>query len=302
MPSTLMCLGLGYSAQHYAAAFGARFSHIIGTSRTIDSAAVLAAHDFGGHRAEMLLFGGTAAEPAVADALAGADALLISAAPDEGRDPVLATLGDALTAAPRLASIVLLSTVGVYGDHAGAWVDEATPPDPGRPQARARIAAEDGWRAFGQGRGIPVAILRLSGIYGPGRNPLVNLRRGLARNVDKPGQVFNRIHVADIAQAIEAAFAQGADGVFNITDDEPTPPGDPIMFAASLLGLPPPPAIPFAEAVKTMSPMAASFYAESRRVRNERMKRALGMELRYPSYREGLRALHAAGESGLYFE
>jgi nucleoside-diphosphate-sugar epimerase len=302
MPSTLMCLGLGYSAQHYATAFGARFTRIIGTSRTIDSAAVLAARDFGGHQAEILVFGGTTAEPAVAAALAGADALLISAAPDEGRDPVLATLGDALTAAPRLTGVVLLSTVGVYGDHGGAWVDETTPPDPARPQARARIAAEEGWRAFGQSRGIPVAILRLSGIYGPGRNPLVNLRRGQARNVDKPGQVFNRIHVADIAQAIEAAFAQRADGVFNVTDDEPTPPGDPIVFAANLLGMPPPPAIPFAEAVKTMSPMAASFYAENRRVRNERMKRALAVRLRYPTYREGLRALHARDETGLSLE
>ncbi len=299
--STLLCRGLGYSAQHYAAAFGARFSRLVGTSRTAEGAAALAARDFGGHRAEMLVFGGATTEPAVAAALAGADALLISAAPDEGRDPVLATLGDVLAAAPRLASVVLLSTVGVYGDHAGAWVDETTPPDPARPQARARIAAEDGWRAFGRNRGIPVAILRLSGIYGPGRNPLVNLRRGQARNVEKPGQVFNRIHVADIAQAIEAAFAQGAAGVFNVTDDEPTPPGDPITFAASLLGLRPPPAIPFAEAVKTMSPMAASFYAESRRVRNDRMRRALGVQLRYPSYREGLRALHAAGASGLYF-
>src|SRR5215831_13508545 len=250
----------------------------------------------------MLAFAGTPASSALRAAIEATDALLMSAAPDAHGDPVLAALGDALLAAPRLSTIVLLSTVGVYGDHGGGWVDETTACDPARASARERIAAETAWQALGRRRGIPVAILRLSGIYGPGRNPLVNLRRGLARNVDKPGQVFNRIHVADIAQAIEAAFAQGADGVFNITDDEPTPPGDPIVFAASLLGLPPPPAIPFAEAVKTMSPMAASFYAESRRVRNERMKRALGMELRYPSYREGLRALHAAGESGLYFE
>ncbi|HUI97582.1 MAG TPA: SDR family oxidoreductase [Xanthobacteraceae bacterium] len=299
--STLVCLGLGYSARHYAAAFGARFSRIVGTSRSSESAAALAARDLGGRRAEMLVFGGTTAEPAVAAALADADALLVSASPDEGRDPVLATLGDALMAASRLRCIVLLSTVGVYGDHAGGWVDETTPPDPARPQARARIAAEDAWRALGQKRGIPVAILRLSGIYGPGRNPLVNLRRGQARNVAKPGQVFNRIHVADIAQAIEAAFAQRADGVFNVTDDEPTPPGDPIVFAASLLGVPPPPAIPFGEAVKTMPPMAASFYAENRRVRNDRLKRTLGVRLRYPTYREGLRALHAAGEPGLDF-
>jgi nucleoside-diphosphate-sugar epimerase len=299
---TLLCLGLGYSAQHYVAAFGGRFSRIVGTTRTAGHAATPAARDLGGHRAEMLAFDGMTAFSALRAALADADALLVSAPPDEGGDPVLATLGDALMAAPRLASVVLLSTVGVYGDHAGGWVDETTPPDSTRTQARARIAAEDAWRALGQKRGSAVAVLRLSGIYGPGRNPLVNLRRGQARNIDKPGQVFNRIHVVDIAQAIEAALAHKADGVFNVTDDEPTPPSDPIVFAAKLLGVPPPPAIRFAEAVKTMSPMAASFYAESRRVRNDRMKRVLGVRLRYPSYREGLRALHAAGETGLDLE
>jgi nucleoside-diphosphate-sugar epimerase len=201
-----------------------------------------------------------------------------------------------LGGAPRLARVVLLSTVGVYGDHSGAWVDETTPPDPTRAHTRARIVAENAWRAFGRRRSIAVAVLRLSGIYGPGRNLLVNLRRGHARNVEKPGQVFNRIHVDDIAQAIDAAFAQDADGVFNVTDDEPTPPADPLVFAASLLGLPPPPAIPFAQAIATMSPMAASFYAENRRVRNDRVKRVLGVRLRYPTYREGLRALHVAGE------
>ena len=294
--TTLLCLGLGYSAQHYAAAFGTRFARIIGTSRTAEGAAALAAHDFGSRRIDMMAFDGTTASPQLLAAVADADALLISAAPDPRGDPVLATLGDALSAAPRLAGVVLLSTVGLYGDHGGGWVDESTPPDPTRERARERLAAEAAWRAFGQKRGIAVAVLRLSGIYGPGRNALVNLRRGQARNIVKPGQVFNRIHVDDIAQAIEAAFARNADGLFNVTDDAPTPPGDPIVFAAELLGVSPPPAIAFAEAAKTMSPMAASFYAENRRVRNERMKRVLGVRLRYPTYREGLRALHAAGE------
>jgi nucleoside-diphosphate-sugar epimerase len=294
--STLLCLGLGYCAQHYVAEFGTRFDRIVGTSRTPESAAALGARELGGRRVEMLTFDGTAASPAVAAAVAQANALLISAAPDERGDPVLAVLGDAVAAAARLSRVVLLSTVGVYGDHAGGWVDESVTPDPARARARERIAAEHAWQAFGERRDVPVAVLRLSGIYGPGRNPLVNLRRGQARNIDKPGQVFNRIHVEDIAQAIEAAFAQRAEGVFNITDDEPTPPGDPIVFAAGLLGLAPPPTVPFAQALPAMSPMAASFYAESRRVRNERMKRVLGVRLRYPSYREGLRALHAGGE------
>ncbi len=143
---------------------------------------------------------------------------------------------------------------------------------------------------------MPVAVLRLAGIYGPGQNALVNVRAGRARNIDKPGQVFNRIHVEDIAQAIDAAFAHSADEVFNVADDAPSPPGDPIAFAAGLLGLPAPPAIPYAEAVKTMSRLAASFYAENRRVSNGKLKRVLGVQLRYPSYREGLRALFAEGE------
>jgi nucleoside-diphosphate-sugar epimerase len=200
-------------------------------------------------------------------------------------------LADTIAAAPSLASIVYLSTVGVYGDHAGAWVDEATPPAPVSARSRERLAAEQAWAALGTQAGKAVAVLRLSGIYGPDRNALLQVARGTARRIDKPGQVFNRVHVADIAQAIEAAFAQRADGVFNVTDDAPTPPGEPTVFAAELLGVAPTPLVAFEEAAKTMSPMALSFYAESKRVRNDRMKRALGVRLRYPTYREGLSAL-----------
>jgi nucleoside-diphosphate-sugar epimerase len=295
--ATLACFGLGYCAEHYVAEFGARFTRVVGTTRSAERMIDLARRDFGGRRVAMHRFDGTDAAPEVVAAARDADAVLISAAPDEhGDDPVLTSLGKTLRAAPRLSTIVLLSTVGVYGDHAGAWVDETTAPDPTRARARDRIVAEVAWQALGHERGIAVATLRLSGIYGPGRNPLVSLRNGQARNIAKPGQVFNRIHVADIAQAIDAAVAQRADGIFNVTDDEPTPPGDPIVLAADLLGVSPPPAIPFAEAVRTMSPLAASFYAENRRVRNDKLKRALGVRLRYPTYREGLRAVHASGE------
>src|SRR5262249_54267746 len=162
-------------------------------------------------------------------------------------------------------------------------------------RSRPRVAAEQAWQAFGRQRGVPVAILRLSGIYGPGQNALVNVRLDRARNIDKPGQVFNRIHVEDIAQATDAAFTREADGVFNVTDDAPSPPGEPIVFAAGLLGVAAPPAIPYAEAVKTMSPLAASFYAENRRVRNDKMKSVVRVGLRYPSYREGLPAPPAPG-------
>ncbi len=314
----LACCGLGYCATHYVSDFGGRFTHIIGTSRTDERAAALAARDYGGRRIEMLVFDGDTASRTLLALIEHANALLISAAPDEGGDPVLGALHEALAAAPRLSSIVLLSTIGVYGDRGGEWVDETAVLDPANERARPRLAAEEAWQAFGRRRRIPVAVLRLGGIYGPGQNALVNVRSGRARNVDKPGQVFNRIHVADIAQAIDAAFAHRADGAFNVVDDEPSPPGDPIAFAAQLLGRPAPPAIPFVEAVKTMSPMAASFYAENRRVRNDKLKRALGVRLRYPTYREGLRAwlrghvgwveplrdptaAHAIGASGLAF-
>jgi nucleoside-diphosphate-sugar epimerase len=294
--ATLLCCGLGYCATHYVAEFGARFDRIVGTARTAERAAELATGDFGGRKVEMLVFDGDAVSDAVRAVAAHAGALLISAAPDEHGDPVLTALGDALAAALQLRSVALLSTVGVYGDRGGGWVDETTELEPVHERSRPRVAAEAAWQAFGRERGVAVAILRLSGIYGPGQNALVNVRLGRARNIDKPGQVFNRIHVEDIAQAIDAAFARQADGVFNVTDDEPTPPGDPIAFAAGLLGMPPPPAIPYADAVKTMSPLAASFYAENRRVRNDRLKRVLGVRLRHPTYREGLRALFARGE------
>jgi len=294
--ATLLCCGLGYCATHYVRAFGARHDRIVGTTRTAERAAALS-EALAGQPVDMLAFDGATVSDALCAAASEADALLVSAAPDVHGDPVLRALAEPLAAAP-LRSVVLLSTVGVYGDRGGGWVDETAALEPVHERSRPRVAAERAWREFGRVRGVPVAILRLSGIYGPGQNALVNVRLGRARNIDKPGQVFNRIHVEDIAQAIDAAFAQSADGVFNVTDDEPSPPGDPIVFAAGLLGLPPPPAIPYAEAVKTMTPLAASFYAENRRVRNDKLARVLGVRLRYPTFREGLRALHAQGEGG----
>jgi nucleoside-diphosphate-sugar epimerase len=244
----------------------------------------------------MLVFAGGEASPGLVARIEESDAMLVSAPPDDKGDPVLARLAGAIARSGRVRTIVYLSTVGVYGDHDGAWVDETSALRAVSPRGKARIAAEEAWRNLGASAGRAVAILRLAGIYGPGRNVLVNLAAGAARRIVKPGQVFNRIHVADIAQAIDAAFAQEADGVFNVTDDAPSPPGDPIVLAADLLGMPPPPVIPYAEAAKTMTPLAASFYAENRRVRNEKLKQMLGVRLRYPTYREGLRALHAQGE------
>ncbi|MFL5048222.1 MAG: SDR family oxidoreductase, partial [Xanthobacteraceae bacterium] len=221
--------------------------------------------------------------------------LLVSVPPDDDDDPVLRHYAQALVGAPRLAAIVYLSTIGVYGDHDGAWIDETTTPAPVTGRSRARLNAEQAWQTLATRMGKPLTILRLAGIYGPGRNALVQVANSSAKRIVKPGQVFNRIHVGDIAQAIEAAFAQRADGIFNVTDDEPTPPGDPVVLAARLLGVAPPPQVPFAEAARTMNPMALSFYGESKRVRNDKIKRELGLRLNYPTYREGLRALFSAG-------
>jgi nucleoside-diphosphate-sugar epimerase len=288
---TLVCLGLGYCARHYVGAFGARFDRIVGTTRGV----ALAAAPRSGPMVEM--FDGLSASPALVAAIAPADALLISAAPADGGDPVLAALGEEIARAPQLRSVVYLSSLGVYGDSAGAWIDEtaATLPAQAR-RGGARIAAELAWRALGARRALPVAILRLGGIYGPGQNGMVRLLRGRVHRIAKPGHVSNRIHVLDIAQAIEAALVRRADGIFNVVDDEPASPSDQIAFAAALLGIDPPPEIPYAEAAATISPFALSFYQGCIRARNDKLKSVLGVRLRYPTYREGLRALHAAGD------
>jgi nucleoside-diphosphate-sugar epimerase len=290
--STLVCFGLGYSAEHFVGTFGDGFERIVGTVRGAERAAVLSAHLAG--RLKALVFDGTSANPDVASAIGHADCALVSVPPNENGDPVLAAFGDALAHARHLRTIVYLSTVGVYGDHAGEWVDETTPPQPGSARSRARLDAERAWQRLGARCGAAVAILRLAGIYGPGQNALVQIKQGNARRVVKPGQVFNRIHVADIAQAIDAAFARKVGGIFNVADDEPSAPGDPLAFAAQLLGRDPPPEVPFEEAAPLLSPMALSFWQECRRVRNDGLKRELGVSLLYPTYREGLRALFAA--------
>jgi hypothetical protein len=285
----LLCFGLGYSAEHFVAAHGDGFERIVGTVRGAERAAVLNAHLSG--RLKALLFDGKSPTPELQHAIAEAEAALISVPQDEHGDPVLRTFAGDFAHARRLSALVYLSTVGVYGDRDGAWVDEDTPPNPITPRARKRLAAEQAWQEFGRRRGIPVAVLRLAGIYGPGRNAFTQIARGDARRIVKPGQVFTRIHVDDIAQAIDAALAQRTHGIFNVVDDEPAPPGDALAFAAGLLGVPPPPEIPYEQAAPSMSPMAQSFWQECRRVKNDKLKRELGVSLRYPTYREGLTAL-----------
>jgi nucleoside-diphosphate-sugar epimerase len=287
--STLLCFGLGYSAEHFIGAFGDGFERIVGTVRGLERATVLNAR-FGG-RLRALVFDGLTPSADVKSAVRDATRVLVSVPPHENGDAVLAAFGDALAHAPHLQSMVYLSTVGVYGDHGGEWVDEQTPARAASARSRERLAAEQAWQKLGARTGATVTILRLAGIYGPGQNALVQIARGNARRIVKPGQVFNRIHVADIAQAIDATFARRIGGICNVADDEPCPPGEPLAFAAQLLGRDPPPEVTFADAAPTMSPMALSFWQDCRRVRNDKLKHQLGVTLLYPTYREGLRAL-----------
>jgi nucleoside-diphosphate-sugar epimerase len=283
--ATLLCLGLGYCARTYVAEFGARFERIVGTSRAPKPA----------RDVTMLAFDAAAPSDAVRTAVAAATHLLISAGPTEAGDPIFTALKDDIAAAPDLRSIVYLSSLGVYGDHAGAWVDETATTIPAHARGGARPMAEQAWQALGSERGVPVAVLRLAGIYGPGQNAFTRLLAGRAHRVAKPGHVFNRIHVADIAQAIDAAFSQRADGIFNVTDDEPAAYSDQVLMAARLLDVDPPKELSMDEARQILSPMALSFYAGCVRVRNNRLKTTLGVRLRYPTYREGLRALFDGG-------
>jgi nucleoside-diphosphate-sugar epimerase len=287
----LFCFGFGYSAETLFRLHGRRFASVGGTVRTLDKARRLVAEGV-----EAVVYAGGEPGETLNAAIAGADRLLVSAAPDERGDPMLRQLRPLLEAADRLEAVAYLSTVGVYGDHKGGWVDEETPVNPGSERAKRRVAAEREWLAFGASRGVPVQIHRLAGIYGPGRSAIDDLREGAARRIVKEGQVFNRIHVEDVAAAAMAGFDNPTvSGVFNICDDEPAPPQDVVAYAAGLLGLPPPPETPFAEA--RLSEMARSFYAESKRCRNGKAKNMIGFRLSHPTYREGLAAIAAAARS-----
>jgi nucleoside-diphosphate-sugar epimerase len=240
-----------------------------------------------------IAFEGRAPSPELATAIGGTTHLLVSAPPDAAGDPLLAQHRANVESAAHLLWIGYLSTTGVYGDHGGAWIDETTPVAPRSDRAIRRVAAEDAWLALSAARGVRVQVFRLSGIYGPGRSAIDQVRAGTARCVIKPGQIFNRIHVEDIASALEAAMiGRGQHAIYNLADDEPAPPEDVVRYAAFLLGVPPPPAIAFEDA--QLSGMARSFYEETKRVRNSRMKQDLGITLRYPTHREGLAAIASA--------
>lgn len=276
---TLLSIGHGYSARALARRLLPEGWRIIATTRSAAKAEMLRAEGV----EAMVWTGGDLP-------LAEATHLLTSVAPDGSGDPVLAAQRSEIAAAQHLEWVGYLSTVGVYGDHGGGWVDEETPLTPSTTRGVQRVAAETAWAALG----LPLQIFRLAGIYGPGRGPFEKVRDGTARLILKPGQVFSRIHVEDIAQVLAASIARPNPGrVYNVCDDAPSPPEDVLAYAAELLGLPRPPEEPFDPA--SMSPMAASFYAENKRVRNDRIKAELGVSLRYPDYRAGLEAMLQAG-------
>ena len=282
--ATLFCFGLGFSARVLAAELRREGWGVIGTSRSLQKAADLAAAGYDAH-----VFDGVT-PLSDASVLNPATHMLISVPAEEEADAVLRWHAADIAKLPHLKWLGYLSTTGVYGNTDGAWVDEATPINPTQGRSRRRADAEAGWLALHRQHGVPVHVFRLAGIYGPGRNQLQGVKSGKAHRINKPGQVFCRIHVEDIAQVLRASMRQPNPGaIYNLADDEPAPPQDVVAYAAELLGLPPPPEVPFDAAA--LSPMAASFYADSRRVRNDRIKRDLGVSLKYPTYREGLRAL-----------
>lgn len=280
---TLLSIGHGYAAGQVAAALPPGW-RLTGTTRSTARAGVLRADGI-----EPVIWEAGGSTQALAEALARATHLITSVAPGEGGDPVLPAL--AALDAPRLRWLGYLSATSVYGDAGGGWVDESAPPAPGTARGHARLAAEEAWREFSARHGLKLAIFRIAGIYGPGRSAVDALRAGRARRLVKPGQVFNRIHVADLGRIVAAAAVQQATGPFNLCDGAPAPPQDVIAHAAALTGLPCPPEIPFDTA--EIGPMTRSFYSESKRLRSNRVGPELGVSLRYPDYRAGLAAIVA---------
>lgn len=284
MDKVMLVFGHGYSAAALSRLLLADGWRVIGTTRDQGKLAEMTALGVEG-----LIWPGSDMEPA----LDAATHVLLSVAPGETGDPVLAALGSEIAArAGRLKWVGYLSTTAVYGDHQGGPVDEETPLTPATKRGRWRVAAEGAWGDLAAANGLPLHIFRLAGIYGPGRGPFAKVRQGTARRIIKPGQVFSRIHADDIASTLLASIKQPRAGaVYNVCDNEAAPPEDVIGLAAEMLGLPLPPSEDYA--VAEMTPMARSFYAESKRVSNALIKRELGVRLRYPTYREGLLALLA---------
>ena len=281
----LFCFGYGFSASALGELLGPAGWSLAGTCRTPEGCRALA--DMG---VDAVPFSREVPLANPAQSLTGTTHLLLSIPPDADGDPALDCHGADIAAMEGLQWIGYLSTTGVYGDTGGAWVDESAPLAPTSTRGKRRFDAERGWLALGEDRGLAVQVFRLAGIYGPGRNALAAVKRGTAKRIAKSGQVFSRIHVADIAQVLAASIAKPRAGaIYNVGDDEPAPAADVVAHACALLGVAPPPLTPLEEA--DLLPMARSFYADNRRVSNALIKSELGVTLRYPNYRVGLAAL-----------
>lgn len=283
----VMIFGCGYSGTAIAKAFAGQDVRVSGTTRSADKMEGLRAGGI-----DAFLFDGETMDDDLRRALESVTHLVQSIAPGKA-DPLLRLLGeDSARFLPRLEWIGYLSTVGVYGDHKGAWVSEETPCVPVSGRSKERLEAEQGWLAMGRERGVPAAVLRLSGIYGPGRNAFCNLDKGTARRLIKKDQVFNRIRVEDIGAATRFLSDRGLDGIYNVTDDRPGPPQDVIVEAARLMGVEPPPEQAFETA--ELTPMARTFYRENKRVSNAKLKKA-GFEFSFPTYPMSLAQLWQDG-------
>jgi dTDP-4-dehydrorhamnose reductase len=278
--------GLGFSSLAAVAALRmqSEITDISGTVRTEDKADRLTVDGIRAH-----VFDGTMPGATLGGDLRQASHVVLSIAPGAEGDPALLHHRADLDAAEGLQWLCYYSTVGVYGDFGGEWIDETAPLVPRNDRSDRRVVAEQAWRDYAQARGVPLAILRLAGIYGPGRSTFDKLRDGTARRIVKPGQVFNRIHVQDIARVTALAAEARLDGTFNLADDEPAPPQDLVTHAAAMMGVEPPAAMPFDTA--ELTPMQRSFYADNKRVSNRLIKQALGIDLLYPNYREGLASI-----------
>ncbi|CUX10324.1 MULTISPECIES: SDR family oxidoreductase [Agrobacterium tumefaciens complex] len=286
----VMIFGAGYSGKAIANALKPEAASLSGTTRSKDKFASLAAAGM-----TPFLFDGVHLNDELIAAMGNVTHVVQSVAPGRDGDPLLALLGgDLKKFLPNLTWVAYLSTVGVYGDHHGAWVDETTPCRPVSARSVERVAAEAAWTEAAQKANVPLSILRLSGIYGPGRNAFMNFEKGTARRLVKKDQVFNRIRVEDIGAALAFLAQKNERGIFNVTDDEPCPPQDVVSFAATLMGVEPPPEQAFETA--DLTPMARSFYGENKRVSNARI-RDLGFDFRFPEYRLSLKQLW---ENGLW--
>jgi nucleoside-diphosphate-sugar epimerase len=284
----LFCFGLGYSARALAARLIVEGWSVAGTHRAGESVAAPGI--------EALAFDTERPLDEPGRALAGTTHLLTSVPPGDAGDPVLDHHAGDIAAIEGLRWIGYLSATSVYGDRGGAWVDESAVLSPTSARGQRRVAAEQAWLELGRDHGIPVHVFRLSGIYGPGRSVLDQVRAGAAKRIDKPGHLFSRIHVDDIARVLRASMAApDAGAVYNVCDDEPASSADVTAHACQLLRVDPPPLVPFEEAARAFSPMARSFWTDNRRVSNAKMHAELGITLQYPSYREGLKAIADGG-------